>query len=97
MITDSTARTAAEPRQIAGKQGFSALATKSPGCQVERMKAGAVIRLIEQDGWELARAKGSHRQFKHPVKPGLVTAAGKPGDDLSRGIFNSILEQAGLK
>jgi len=41
--------------------------------------------------------RGSHRQFKHPAKPGRVTVAGKPSDDLGEGTLNSILKQAGLK
>jgi predicted RNA binding protein YcfA (HicA-like mRNA interferase family) len=41
--------------------------------------------------------KGSHRQYKHPVKPGRVTIAGHPGDDLAPGTLNSILKQARLK
>lgn len=53
--------------------------------------------MLEDDGWYLARTKGSHRQFKHPVKPGTVTVAGKPGLDLPPGTLNSILKQAGLK
>jgi predicted RNA binding protein YcfA (HicA-like mRNA interferase family) len=56
-----------------------------------------VITLLEKDGWRLVRTRGSHRQFKHPVKPGLVTIAGKPGDDLAPGTLNSILKQARLK
>ena len=55
------------------------------------------IKLIEADGWLLVRTKGSHRQFKHPVKQGLVTVAGKPSDDLARGTLNSVLKQAKLK
>lgn len=61
------------------------------------MKVREAIRLIEQDGWFLVASRGSHRQFKHPVKPGRVTIAGKPSDDLAPGTFNSILKQAGLK
>jgi predicted RNA binding protein YcfA (HicA-like mRNA interferase family) len=41
--------------------------------------------------------KGSHRQFKHPIKLGRVTVAGKPSDDLAPGTLNSILKQSGLK
>ena len=41
--------------------------------------------------------EGSHRQFKHPTKPGRVTVPGKPNDDLARGTLNSIMRQAGLK
>lgn len=61
------------------------------------MKVRAVIKLLEEDGWYLARTKGSHRQFRHPTKPGLVTVAGKPSADLPPGTLNSILKQAGLK
>jgi predicted RNA binding protein YcfA (HicA-like mRNA interferase family) len=43
------------------------------------------------------KAKGSHRQFKHPSKPGRVTIAGKAGDDLAPKTFDSILREAGLK
>jgi predicted RNA binding protein YcfA (HicA-like mRNA interferase family) len=56
-----------------------------------------VIKLIENDGWYLARTKGDHRQYKHPVKKGLVTISGKLSDDVSKGTLNSILKQAGLK
>jgi len=61
------------------------------------MKVNEVIRLIENDGWEHLRTKGSHRQFKHPSKPGKVTVAGKPSLDLPPGTLNSILKQAGLR
>lgn len=47
------------------------------------MKVREAIKLIEDDGWYLDRTRGSHRQFKHPQKRGLVTVAGKPGDDLA--------------
>jgi predicted RNA binding protein YcfA (HicA-like mRNA interferase family) len=61
------------------------------------MKVREVIKLIEEDGWYLARTRGSHRQFKHPTKSGLVTIAGKPSDDLAPGTLNSIFKQAQLK
>ena len=53
--------------------------------------------MMEQDGWYLVAMRGSHRQFKHPSKPGRVTVAGKPSDDMAPGTLNSILKQAGLK
>jgi predicted RNA binding protein YcfA (HicA-like mRNA interferase family) len=54
--------------------------------------------MIEKDGWYQMKSKGSsHRQFKHPTKPGRVTIAGPLGDDLAPGTFNSILKQASLK
>ena len=61
------------------------------------MKVREAIRLVEEDGWYLDRTRGSHRQYKHGIKSGLVTIAGKPGDDLAPGTKNSILKQAGLK
>lgn len=61
------------------------------------MKVREVIKLIEADGWYLARTKGSHRQFHHPAKSGTVTIAGKPNEDVPPGTLNSILKQAGLK
>ena len=56
-----------------------------------------VVRIIEDDGWVMVAQKGSHRQFKHPTKPGRVTIAGHPKDELAPGTLNSILRQAGLK
>lgn len=61
------------------------------------MKVREAITLIEADGWRLVATRGSHRQYKHPTKPGRVTVAGKPSDDLAPGTRNSILKQAGLK
>ncbi|MDE2966135.1 MAG: type II toxin-antitoxin system HicA family toxin [Chloroflexota bacterium] len=45
----------------------------------------AAIRLVERDGWYYVHTRGSHRQFRHPVKPGKVTIPGKLGDDLPKG------------
>jgi predicted RNA binding protein YcfA (HicA-like mRNA interferase family) len=61
------------------------------------VKVRDVIRLLEDHGWVHVRTKGSHRQYKHPVKQGLVTLPGKPNEDLAPGTLNSALKQAGLK
>lgn len=61
------------------------------------LKVRDVIHLIESDGWFQVRQRGSHRQFKHPTKPGLVTVAGKPGEEFAPGTLNSVLKQAGLR
>jgi predicted RNA binding protein YcfA (HicA-like mRNA interferase family) len=61
------------------------------------MKVREAMRLIEDDGWFLVAVRGSHRQYKHLIKSGRVTIAGKPSDDLAPGTMNSILKQAGLK
>jgi predicted RNA binding protein YcfA (HicA-like mRNA interferase family) len=46
------------------------------------VKVRDAIKLVEGDGWELMRTRGSHRQYRHPIKPGLVTIAGMPSDTL---------------
>jgi predicted RNA binding protein YcfA (HicA-like mRNA interferase family) len=61
------------------------------------MKVRDLLRLLRDDGWYLARTRGSPQQYKHPTKPGLVTVAGGPNDDLAPATPNSILTQAGLK
>jgi len=61
------------------------------------MKIRDIIKMIESDSWYQVNTKGSHRQYKHPVKQGRVTIAGHPGDDLAAGTLNSILKQAKLK
>jgi predicted RNA binding protein YcfA (HicA-like mRNA interferase family) len=61
------------------------------------MKVGEILRVLRDDGWYWVATRGSHRQFKHSSKPGRVTVAGKPSDELAPGTLNSILKQAGLK
>lgn len=61
------------------------------------VKVREVVKMLEQEGWHLIRTRGSHHQYKHPTKPGLVTVPGRPGDELAPGTLNSILKQAGLK
>lgn len=54
-----------------------------------------MIKIIEQDGWYLVRQNGSHQQYKHPSKVGLVTIP-HPRKDLKPNTIRSILSQAGL-
>ncbi|NTV80472.1 MAG: type II toxin-antitoxin system HicA family toxin [Candidatus Aminicenantes bacterium] len=61
------------------------------------MKIRDIIDLLREDGWYQVAQRGSHRQFKHPVKRGRVTIAGHMKDDLAPGTLNSVLRQAGLK
>ena len=61
------------------------------------MKVSEILRLLHDDGWYLVATRGSHRQYKHRLKPGRVTVPGKVGDDLAPGTLNSILKQSGLK
>jgi predicted RNA binding protein YcfA (HicA-like mRNA interferase family) len=61
------------------------------------MKIRDLIRRLEREGWLLARTRGSHRQYKHKVKRGVVTVPGQLSDEVAPGTLNSILKQAGLK
>jgi len=61
------------------------------------MTVKQVLKLLKDDGWYIARQKGSHRQLKHPTKKGLITVAGNMSDELKRGTLGSVLRKAGLK
>ena len=56
-----------------------------------------MLKLLNQDGWILVRTRGSHRQFKHHSKLGLVTVSGKPNEEIATGTLNSMFKQAHLK
>ena len=62
-----------------------------------QMNVSEMLRAIKNDGRFQVAQRGSHRQFKHPNKPGRVTIAGKPSDELAKGTQLSILKQAGLR
>lgn len=65
-------------------------------CIIHIMNSRGLIRLIEVSGWQLVRVRGSHHQFKHPTKPGLVTVP-HPKKDLGIGLVKAILKQAGIR
>jgi predicted RNA binding protein YcfA (HicA-like mRNA interferase family) len=54
-----------------------------------------IIRRLEADGWREVRQRGSHKQFKHSTKPGLVTVP-SPKRDIPTGTLRSIAKQSGL-
>lgn len=59
------------------------------------MTSKELIKLIKKDGWYQVAQKGSHAQFKHPVKKGRVTIPVHSGD-MAKGTEKSILKQTGL-
>jgi len=61
------------------------------------VKVRDLVRLIEHDGWQHVRTTGSHRHYKHPAKPNVVTVPGHPSDDVPVGTLKSILKAAGLE
>ncbi len=66
-------------------------------CYYLLMKVRDVIKLIKSGGWFLVGTRGSHRQFKHPIKSGRVTVSGKLNDDVAVGTLGSIYKQAKIK
>ena len=67
------------------------------GYTVVTMKVRDLLKLLAKDGWSQTAQRGSPRQFGHPWKPGKVTVAGHPGDEVPRETLNSILTRSGLK
>jgi predicted RNA binding protein YcfA (HicA-like mRNA interferase family) len=59
------------------------------------MKVRDVIKALERDGWRLDRQSGSHRQYRHPDRPGTVTVAGKVSAEIPRGTLAAIWRQTG--
>jgi predicted RNA binding protein YcfA (HicA-like mRNA interferase family) len=64
--------------------------------QASSMHSREVIRLLKEEGWQEVNHVGSHKQFKHPTRPGRVTVP-HPNRDIPRGTLKSIEKQAGIK
>ena len=59
-------------------------------------KVRDLLRYLEDDGWQLDRTRGSHRQLVHPTKVGTVTVSGHPAEDVHPKTLKSVLKQAQL-
>lgn len=59
------------------------------------MNSREIIKILEKDGWQLVGTKGSHKQYKHPLKKGRVTVP-HPSRDFPKGTLISIFKQAGI-
>ena len=75
----------------------SSLLRHSPSVACLGVKVREVIRILEHEGWQQVRQKGSHRQFQHPERPGVGTVAGAPADEVPKGTLASIWRQAQLR
>jgi predicted RNA binding protein YcfA (HicA-like mRNA interferase family) len=60
------------------------------------MDSRSIIRLLEAEGWELARVKGDHHQFKHATRKGATTVQ-HPKKDIDIKNVVSIERQSGVK
>jgi predicted RNA binding protein YcfA (HicA-like mRNA interferase family) len=65
-------------------------------CIIHTMQSRELIKLLQADGWQLQRTRGSHHQFVHPTKAGTVTVP-HPKKDLGKGLVRAIRKQAGLR
>ena len=61
------------------------------------MKVRELLKRLGDDGWLIERTRGSHRQLRHPTKPGTVTVSGHLRDDVHPKTLKSVLRQAGLE
>jgi predicted RNA binding protein YcfA (HicA-like mRNA interferase family) len=59
------------------------------------MHSRRLIRQLLDDGWYLHRVRGSHHQFRHPTKTGVVTVP-HPRRDIPMGTLKDIERQAKL-
>ncbi|MCC6126165.1 MAG: type II toxin-antitoxin system HicA family toxin [Pirellulales bacterium] len=63
----------------------------------KRYKIGEILEILRKDGWVPLRSKGSHRQYAHPHKSGVVTVSYHSRSDvLHPKIVASIFRQARL-
>jgi len=64
---------------------------------VKNVKVSKILRDLDKDGWKLDRYRGSHREFKHPTKKGVVTVNGGKDDVIWGFLLKSIQRQSGLE
>lgn len=60
-------------------------------------KVRNVIAVLEANSWTQVRQRGSHRQFRHPESPLLVTVQGKRSDTLKPGTLANIRRNSGIE
>jgi predicted RNA binding protein YcfA (HicA-like mRNA interferase family) len=61
------------------------------------VRSQELVRILEADGWYSTGQTGSHRQFRHPAKSGLIVVPMHTGKEIGKGLLHSILKKAGLK
>lgn len=60
------------------------------------MTAIDLIRIIEDDGWDRVGVRGTHRQYTHPRKPGVLTLRRHLTEEVGTSALWRVLRQAGL-
>ena len=61
------------------------------------MKVRQILKILRRNGWYVDHFTGSHRQMRHPTKPGKVTVAGQPSETLHPKVVRSIFKQARIE
>jgi predicted RNA binding protein YcfA (HicA-like mRNA interferase family) len=61
------------------------------------MKYREFTRDLRDQGWRIEGQEGSHQHWVHPTKPGKVTVAGHPNDDIPPKTLKAMRKQAGMK
>jgi predicted RNA binding protein YcfA (HicA-like mRNA interferase family) len=59
------------------------------------MTAKELEKLLKANGWYVDRQSGSHKTFKHPGKPQIITVPVHKGD-LKKGLLLKLMKLAGL-
>ena len=60
------------------------------------MRFREVEKILLRDGWYQVKQKGSHHQYKPPIKSGKVTVP-EHGGDINIDTVKSIMKQAGIE
>jgi len=63
--------------------------------KLRSLTARRLISALTQDGFELEREKGSHRQYIHPQKGRVTVSFHHPGDTFPPKTLKSVVQDAG--
>ena len=84
-------------RSLGPPEARSGIDGRTEYVQIHIVDSRDIIAALKADGWYEVGQKGSHVQFKHPTKPGLVTVATHGNRDLKVRDIASIERQSGIK
>ena len=56
-----------------------------------------LIQLLEENGFVIKRAKGSHQVYYNPINNKTIIVPYHNGKDLKKGTFMAIMKQAGIE
>jgi predicted RNA binding protein YcfA (HicA-like mRNA interferase family) len=63
---------------------------------VKPVSGKRMCRILEKNGWVLARTKGSHHAYQRPGQPGTIVVPVHGNDDLKTGTQRAIMRDAEL-